>query len=71
MFLAPVHETDYLAYLDRIGGGDGSTWGRGRDKVEAVVLMRAAVALLAWKPQSCFPTFPLAAPCLSSTRRET
>lgn len=41
MFLAPVHETDYLAYLDQIGGGDGSTRGCGRDKVEAVVLMRA------------------------------
>lgn len=41
MFLAPVQETDYLAYLDQVGGGGGSTRGRGRDKVEAVVLMQA------------------------------
>lgn len=41
VFLAPVQEADYLAYLDQVGGGGGSTRGCGRDKVEAVVLMQA------------------------------
>ena len=27
VFLAPVQETDYLAYLDQVGGGGGSTRG--------------------------------------------